>query len=99
MVVSGDGEGGKINLWLRVQACNQQFLSLRALLHSIINIENNIVLLLYNVINITTTAIISKYISRKHAVHFKLTQCYLSNLFNTKNFLKRIHNNPLKVIQ
>lgn len=66
-------------------------------MHSIINIENNIVLLLYN-INITTRAIISKYISRKHAVHFKLTQCYLSYLFNTKNFLKRIHDNPLNLV-
>lgn len=60
-------------------------------MHSIINIDNNIVQYLCNVINIPTMAIILQYVnlSKEHTVHLKLTQCYPSNLFNIKKKQER----------
>ena len=55
-------------------------------MHSIMDIDNNIVLQLCNVINIATSAIILQYInvSKEHTIYLKLIQCYTSNLFNKK---------------
>lgn len=54
---------------------------MRDLMHSIISVNDNIVLQLYNVININTWANILQYIH----IHLWFIQCYMSKLF-TKNW-------------
>lgn len=51
-------------------------------MYSMVNVDNNIVLLLCNVVSIATLATLQYInVSKYHTVHLKLTQRYMSNLF------------------